>query len=69
MEQLSEWRCRKCRTLLGEQNGERLYLRFKKFQYVVVGRQDPVIATCGVCGLTDEASQRQAANPAGVPSL
>lgn len=58
MESLSVWRCRRCQTRLGEQRGERLYLRLRKFQYVVVGAQDAIVATCGVCGLTDEAPDR-----------
>jgi RNase P subunit RPR2 len=50
----SEWRCQKCQTLLGLQQDDRLYVRFRKMQYVLVGSQDTVIATCGVCGRTDE---------------
>ena len=54
MDREAEWRCPKCRTILGVQRGERLYVRFKKFQYLFVGTHDTVIATCGNCSLTDE---------------
>lgn len=54
MERESEWRCTHCRTLLGVQRGERLYIRIRKSQFVLVGARDTVIATCGVCSRTDE---------------
>jgi hypothetical protein len=59
----TEWRCRKCRTLLGERVGDRLYLRFRKFQFVVLGVRDAVVATCGNCFLTDEAPGRIGLTP------
>ena len=50
----TEWRCTNCRTVLGSQKGDRLYIRFRKFQYVLIGPSHAVIATCGVCARTDE---------------
>lgn len=48
-----EWRCSECRTLLGVEQGGKLFLRYKTVQYVVVGN---TIAICRRCGLASDRS-------------
>lgn len=48
-----EWRCKKCETLLGVERGGRLYLKYKKAQFVVQGA---VLAVCRSCAELNELS-------------
>lgn len=47
-----EWRCSRCRTLLGIWQNEKLHLQYKKAQYLVNGR---VLAVCRTCSAISEA--------------
>lgn len=49
-----EWRCKKCNTLLGAEQGSRLHLRYKQAQYIVGGEDYNVIAVCRNCSTVNE---------------
>ena len=51
-----EWRCRKCNTLLGNDQGTRLDARYKQARYVVTGRDFTVRADCRRCSTRNERS-------------
>jgi phage FluMu protein Com len=46
-----EWRCRKCRSLLGMERSGRLHLKYKDAQFVVEGK---VMAVCRRCSELNE---------------
>lgn len=50
----ADWRCKKCKTLLGVERGARLHLRYKQAQYVVDGDDYNVIAVCRNCSTVNE---------------
>ena len=54
-----EWRCRKCKTLLGVERGARLHLRYKQAQYVIDGGDYNVIAVCRNCSTVNERNGSQ----------
>lgn len=54
-----EWRCRKCRTLLGVECGRRLHLRYKQAQYLVDGDDYCVVAVCRNCTTVNERSGKR----------
>ena len=46
-----EWRCRKCGGLLGIEQDDRIYLKYKRAQFVVRGE---VMAVCHRCAELNE---------------
>lgn len=50
----SEWRCRKCGTLLGTTSGQRVHVSHKGAQYIIGGEQYAVIAVCRACAVVNE---------------
>jgi len=51
-----EWRCSRCRTLLGICRNGRLHLQYKKVQYLVDGK---VVAVCRTCSAINEADSKR----------
>jgi len=51
-----EWRCSRCRTLLGIWRNGRLHLQYKKAQYLVDGK---VLAVCRTCSAINEADSEK----------
>lgn len=54
-----EWRCKKCNTLLGVEQGVRLHLHYKQAQYIVDGTDYNVIAVCRGCSSINERNGTQ----------
>jgi len=52
----TQWRCKRCRTLLGTGRGMRLYLRYKEMQYILDGSDYTVVAVCRNCSTVNECS-------------
>ncbi len=62
-----EWRCKKCKTLLGVERGARLHLLYKQVQYVIDGTNYNVIAVCRDCSTVNERSRsRESPQPVAV---
>lgn len=49
-----EWRCKRCRTLLGIQAGQRIRVSYRKAQFVIEGRDCSVMAVCHTCSTLNE---------------
>ncbi|MBI5570474.1 MAG: hypothetical protein HY914_11055 [Desulfomonile tiedjei] len=58
-----QWRCKECDTLLGIENGARLYLRYKQAQYVVDGGDYNIIAVCRNCFTVNERNSTNESPP------
>jgi len=55
-----EWRCRKCRSLLGVERSGRLHLKYKDAQFVVEGTVMAVCRRCSELNETQSCRQRDA---------
>ena len=47
-----EWRCKRCKKLLGRIEGDRLHVRFARMNEYLMA--PPVTATCWGCGTLNE---------------
>ena len=55
-----EWRCRKCRSLLGVERSGRLHLKYKEAQFVVEGTVTAVCRRCSELNETQSSRQQDA---------
>lgn len=55
-----DWRCKRCRRLLGVCQGDRVHVRFGRGHEYLVGR--PVTATCRNCGTLNELAHNAVAS-------
>ena len=59
-----EWRCRKCRSLLGVERSGRLHLKYKDAQFVVEGTVTAVCRRCSELNETQSYRQQDARSTA-----
>ena len=55
-----QWRCRKCKTLLGVWRESKMHLQYKRVQYLVTGK---VLAVCRTCSTISEADSEKPIEP------